>query len=369
MSANFHREKLAERIRKVIAAPTHRLDHLVQAAGLDPATDLRFGDWSMLDLAGADLRGYDLTGSNLTGSNFEGARIDGARFSGANLTGVKGLPRSIREAVGKSRHAIARLRVDDATQVRLAQQELRAELKGWSEAEFDRHFARFQQSYWLTGSLRDRIGHARFLRRAELKRVRCRVQIEFDILRNVVVFTTLSPDYPSLLAVVAGACYSFAANIVDACIHTTNDRLALDTILVSRSAKPDEDEVDTLVRLARVMEGRMKTRFLPKVVDHSVGRRGDLSIKPEVFVDNGLSSEFTVVEVVGPDRPGLLYELTRKLFEAKVNIASANVRTFAGRASDVFHVTDFQRRKIESLRQRRRIEQMVMEVFTPGREC
>ena len=80
-----HAAQLARRVRAVIGSPSDRLDELVRVAGLDPASDLRFGDWHGLDLAGADLRGFDFTGADLTGVRFDGAVIAGAVFDRASV--------------------------------------------------------------------------------------------------------------------------------------------------------------------------------------------------------------------------------------------------------------------------------------------
>jgi [protein-PII] uridylyltransferase len=49
-------------------------------------------------------------------------------------------------------------------------------------------------------------------------------------------------DHPWLLSIIAGACASAGANIVDAQIYTTTDGRALDTIAISREYDRDEDE-------------------------------------------------------------------------------------------------------------------------------
>ena len=46
------------------------------------------------------------------------------------------------------------------------------------------------------------------------------------------------------------------------------------------------------------------------------------------------------MEVEGLDRPGLLYEVTRALFESGLSISSAIVSTYGERAMDVFYVRD-----------------------------
>ena len=55
-----------------------------------------------------------------------------------------------------------------------------------------------------------------------------------------------------------------------------------------------------------------------------------------------------MVEVIGLDRPGLLFELTATLSKLNLNIASAHVATFGERVVDVFYVTDLFGAKITS---------------------
>ena len=63
-------------------------------------------------------------------------------------------------------------------------------------------------------------------------------------------------------------------------------------------------------------------------------------VEPEVIINNTWSDRYTVIEVSGLDRPGLLYQLTTAISKLNLNIASAHVATFGERARDVFYVTD-----------------------------
>jgi Pentapeptide repeats (8 copies) len=83
----------ALRVKAVLDLTTDRLDHMVIAAGLDPAADLRYGKWRGFDLSGADLRGFDFTGADLTGARFNNAFIAGAIFDHAIYD-----PTSLRKA-------------------------------------------------------------------------------------------------------------------------------------------------------------------------------------------------------------------------------------------------------------------------------
>ena len=70
------------------------------------------------------------------------------------------------------------------------------------------------------------------------------------------------------------------------------------------------------------------------------GRLKAFSVEPEVTINNQWSNRYTVIEVTGLDRPGLLYELTATLSKLSLNITSAHVATFGERVVDVFYVTD-----------------------------
>jgi CRP/FNR family transcriptional regulator, cyclic AMP receptor protein len=69
-----------QRVKAVLDLTDDRLDHMVIAAGLDAAADLRYGNWRGFDLSGADLRGFNFTGADLTGARFDNAFIAGAIF-------------------------------------------------------------------------------------------------------------------------------------------------------------------------------------------------------------------------------------------------------------------------------------------------
>ncbi|MET0706597.1 MAG: ACT domain-containing protein, partial [Tardiphaga sp.] len=70
------------------------------------------------------------------------------------------------------------------------------------------------------------------------------------------------------------------------------------------------------------------------------GKMRAFVVEPEVTINNQWSDRYTVIEVSGLDRPGLLYQLTTAISKLNLNIASAHVATFGERARDVFYVTD-----------------------------
>ena len=77
-------------------------------------------------------------------------------------------------------------------------------------------------------------------------------------------------------------------------------------------------------------------------------RHDAFAIEPEVTVDNNLSRRYTVVEVSGLDRPGLLRDLTASLSSLNLNIGSAHIVTFGEKAVDSFYITDLTGQKINA---------------------
>jgi [protein-PII] uridylyltransferase len=234
--------------------------------------------------------------------------------------------------------------VNRQRRVELAQAEFRHEMKDWSTDELDRYIARHYPAYWLKVDLPHKVSHANFLKSAQSAGNAVATGVGFDTARGVTELTVLAPDHPRLLSVIAGACAAAGANIVDAQIFTTTDGLAVDTIAVSREFDHNEDEARRALRIADSIERALKGELrLPDVMAKRMARKGRIkafAIEPEVLINNQWSNRFTVIEVTGLDRPGLLYELTATISKLSLNIASAHVATFGERVVDVFYVTD-----------------------------
>jgi [protein-PII] uridylyltransferase len=249
----------------------------------------------------------------------------------------------------------------------MAQAEFRHELKEWSKAELDAYIARQYPAYWLKVDLPHKISHANFLKSAQAAGKAVATGVGFDTARGVTELTVLAPDHPRLLSVIAGACAAAGANIVDAQIFTTTDGLALDTIAVSREFEHNEDEARRAVRIADSIERALRGELrLPDVMAKRTARKARLkafAIEPEVMLNNQWSNRYTVVEVTGLDRPGLLYELTATISKLNLNIASAHVATFGERVVDVFYVTDLLGAQISSPSRQAAIKRALLPLF------
>jgi [protein-PII] uridylyltransferase len=253
--------------------------------------------------------------------------------------------------------------------VERAKSELREKLADWSDLEFETYAARHQQAYWLRVDLPRKVRHAKLLRTAEARLPVPVIDIATDAFRGVTELTVIAPDHPRLLSIVAGACAAAGANIVDAQIYTTNDGLALDTFFVSRGFERDDDELRRADRMTQTIErtlrGEVRLSDLIAAKGAPAGaRQTSFDVPAEVSIDNELSNKFTVLEVSGRDRPGLLYSITTILSGLNLNIGSAHIATFGERAADVFYVTDLTGAKIVSSSRKAAIRQKLLTAFT-----
>ncbi len=233
--------------------------------------------------------------------------------------------------------------VDRGKRLTAAYGEFRNAFAEWPADELDAYIGRHYPAYWLKVELPRKIRHARFVRSSEQAGHKLAINVGFDEVRGVTELTIFAADHPWLLSIIAGACASAGANIVDAQIYTTTDGRALDTISISREYDRDEDEGRRATRIGEMIEDVLEGKLrLPEVVARRTvrGKARPFVIEPEVTINNQWSDRYTVIEMSGLDRPGLLYELTTAISKLNLNIASAHVATFGERARDVFYVTD-----------------------------
>ncbi|NMG37904.1 [protein-PII] uridylyltransferase [Chelativorans sp. ZYF759] len=234
----------------------------------------------------------------------------------------------------------------------LSRQELAAALEDWPEAERDRVVGLHYDNYLLTVDLADQRRHADFIRQVDADGRRLATMIKTHVFEGVTEITVLSPDHPRLLSVIAGACAAAGANIVDAQIFTTADGRALDTILIGREFDRDEDEERRGRRVGALIEDMLsgKSRLPELLAKRTKPRRAAKAfrVEPRVEIRNTLSNRFSVIELEGLDRTGLLSEITGAISDLSLDITSAHITTFGEKVIDTFYVTDLTGQKLEN---------------------
>jgi [protein-PII] uridylyltransferase len=239
-----------------------------------------------------------------------------------------------------------RHRVEDA------KEQLAAALADWPRAEVEHFIDRHYPDYWLRTETSKQASHARLVRRAEKEGRKLITDAVTDAFTAITELTVYAPNHPRLLALFAGACAANGANIVGAHITTTRDGFALDAFLLAREFAQDEDELRRANRIEatieRLLRGEVRLKSLLEKRAIGANRLEAFTVSPEVIINNQLSERFTVIEVAGRDRTGLLYDLTSTISDLSLDIASAHITTFGEKAVDVFYVTDLTGKKVDS---------------------
>ncbi len=240
-------------------------------------------------------------------------------------------------------------------------------MPGWPDEQKKSYAARHYEAYWLGTSTEKQVKHAELILRAAPKSVV--TGTETDAFTAITELTVYTPDHPRLLALITGACAAAGANIAGAQIFTTADGMALDTILIQREFPSEEDERRRAERIAELIRKALRGElWLKEAVARAYKpqqRIRAFTVEPRVIIDNQSSNRFTVIEINGLDRIGLLYDLTEALYKLNLNIASAHVTTFGEKAVDVFYVTDLTGAKIENVTRHKQIENALTSVLRP----
>jgi [protein-PII] uridylyltransferase len=151
---------------------------------------------------------------------------------------------------------------------------------------------------------------------------------------------------------IAGTITSKNINILGAQIYTRLDGIAVDTLQVSTvDGKPVLDE-GMLQRfeqdLFQVLEGKKTVEELLSARQRVLvpQEKGGFKISTKIEIDNNISDTHTIIEVITRDRLGVLYDITRTLFNLELNIYIAKISTEGKTAIDVFYVTEINGGKI-----------------------
>jgi [protein-PII] uridylyltransferase len=104
-----------------------------------------------------------------------------------------------------------------------------------------------------------------------------------------------------------------------------------------------EDVLSGREYVPNMLANKMKPRRSLQGVFHRAGRGGqEHAVEP-----------FSVIEVEGLDRPGILSEITGALSDLTLDIHSAHITTFGEKVVDTFYVTDLTGHKITDPRRGR----------------
>ena len=164
--------------------------------------------------------------------------------------------------------------------------------------------------------------------------------------------TLIVKDRPGLFFKIAGTLSANRINILSAWTHSIGE-VAIATFHVNDIPEGPLDDPDrwehfksdfvkvitSVEDVHRLVEARRQSRG---VFQPTYSPRFPLKVE----IDNSTSDSATIIEVYVHDRPGLLYDITRKMADLKLNLALAKISTEVDQAADIFYVVDINGEKI-----------------------
>ena len=252
--------------------------------------------------------------------------------------------------------------------------ELRQKLADWPADEIAAHLERGHSAYWLSFPLPILERHARLIREAELDKRPLSVDFRIDAWEAMTEVTIYVPDRVGLVSQLAGAFALSGASIGEARIFTLKNGMALDVFVIQDSESGPFDQPTRLARLSATIERVLQSpeatlaalKTLPPHVNPAVRA---FPVAARVLIDNKASTAFTVIEITGRDRRGLVHALTAALMAQDLRIANAKISTFGHRAVDTFYVKDRFGLKIEAEPRLKAVRAALMEVLQDAEQA
>ncbi len=178
----------------------------------------------------------------------------------------------------------------------------------------------------------------------------------------------VADDQPGLLAKIAATFAAARLKVLGAQIYTwklaDGRQRALDGFWVSGRGEASE-----VLRVVPQLEQELKALVSGTLTaEELLGRRRPSAwtgqrvpdVASRVSVDNRAATDHTVIEVIGPDRPGLLYSLAHALQAEALDIALAKINTEGARIADVFYVADERGAKVTDPARVRAVEERLL---------
>jgi [protein-PII] uridylyltransferase len=173
--------------------------------------------------------------------------------------------------------------------------------------------------------------------------------------RNAMEYTVCAHEEitPGIFHKLTGVLTSKRMQILSAAIHTLSGNLVLDRFYVNDLdfvGKPPEDRVDevaaALVEILRDKSGKQPS--FPKIWKSGTTTPVPIEARlpTQIRIDNSSSDRFTIIDVFAHDRLGLLYAITRTIFEQGLSVHVAKIGTHLDQVVDVFYVTDQSGKKL-----------------------
>ena len=214
------------------------------------------------------------------------------------------------------------------------------------------------QRYLFATPAESIVRHARMAHQPGTRGALVAIQpLDGESLADLCEVLIVAPDRPGLLARLAALLYTNRLDVQAAQVFTRTAPGGVEAVDVFTVRRLDDDPggLDRLrTKLPKDLSALLEdaTPLERVVAARAKGgiARPEPAVHTEVTIDNHASDRYTIVELFGRDRPGLLYEVAKAIYELGLTIALSKVNTEGRRVADVFYVTDTEGEKVDEAR-------------------
>ncbi len=186
--------------------------------------------------------------------------------------------------------------------------------------------------------------------------------------KGIVEFTAYTYDNitPGIFSKIAGVLAAAGYNILGAQVYTTEKGIVVDTF---QAQDPYPEGVSTLLRQATVKKNICEALTGETTIEELFGKYANkrpprktipITAPTQVEIDNYSSDGFTIIDIFAADKQGLLYIITKNIFELGLSIHSSKIATHVDQIVDVFYVKDMSGNKITDAEKLAEIKQRLL---------
>ncbi len=188
--------------------------------------------------------------------------------------------------------------------------------------------------------------------------------VEWEIEKKIQAKVTVcTKDCYGLFSKMTGSLFLNQLNILEAQIHTWGNGIALDIFWVEDVTQDLERRLQQFQKdLQKILDKKVSLKDLFSKRIEPTGRMQKIipGVSEEVKMNNQDSDFYTIVEMTGEDRLGILYDITEALTDFGCDIHFARVSTLGNRIVDVFYVQDAWGEKIEEKQKTDHLKQILL---------
>lgn len=152
-----------------------------------------------------------------------------------------------------------------------------------------------------------------------------------------------SKERKNAFVAVTSALDQLNLDIQDACIYHTHSGYSIDTFFVlNQDGEPLGSNPTLLKRIHKALlnELRLADNYSEVITRRTPRRLKYFAMPTRTSLSNDIVSGYSMLEVVSPDRPGLLACIGRIFLRFDIQLQNAKIATLGERVEDIFFITD-----------------------------